>query len=841
MRRLAFASIVASAGAFIGCSDAADPPRPLPLDEALGPGQVRAGRITDAAALLTGPNTKGRVQDFKLYNDRVAVVIGAAGEGLGFHPYGGTILDADVTRTAGEPSASAFGEIIWSLDFGVVSTESVEVVDDGRSGGEARVRIRGGLGVLPLYDALLGGLFSDRALTVEWQIDYVLSADSDVLRIEHELYNSGREDLEASPLVGFFFGTGARPFFPGIGFSSSNSGAGSPYCAASSDAVSYLFEQRDTDVAVIFGESGIAVSSVGEPIALRARERKRHTQRLWIGDGDLARLHARWRQDLGEPVVQRRGVVVDDTGAPVPGANVHVLDPSAANPDRDYVSRTTADAEGRFMLDVEARPLEVVATTRDGRVSPRTALTDDTRVVLDAVGAAHFTVRDGDDVTLPAKISLRATSTIASGAPRRFGEPAQGEGLDRIHFAIDGTADVPLPAGDYVAWVSRGIEYEVFEARFAVRAGSTVEIDARIERTVDTPGWMTSDPHLHAQRSPDSGDDYALKVAALAAENIELPVSTDHEAIGDFNPAIEALGLQAWLRGIVGTEITTTRFGHFNAFPMTVDPSRPGWGRVSWYGRDMAGVFAAAHEAPTTPVVQVNHPRSRTVGYFELIDFDRESLTADGDLSLDFDGLEVINECGDGALDRPEVLDWFAFLNRGQPRFATGTMDDHEARQGRIGVPLTYVAVDAAAPADVSPEAFRAAHADGRLAVSCGPFVELSVEGGRVGDLVAAPPGPSPSIVAELRVAAAGWVDVDEVLLIVDGEIRARAAVAPGAGGLRYEGTLSATIAAGRDTWAIAWARGDAPHGQWAQGRPSFAFTNPVFVDGDGDGAYSRP
>jgi hypothetical protein len=43
----------------------------------------------------------------------------------------------------------------------------------------------------------------------------------------------------------------------------------------------------------------------------------------------------------------------------------------------------------------------------------------------------------------------------------------------------------------------------------------------------------------------------------------------------------------------------------------------------------------------------------------------------------------------------------------------------------------------------------------------------------------------------------------------------------------------------GADAWIALTARGDASHGVWARGRPSFGLTNPIFVDGDGDGAWT--
>lgn len=793
----------------VSCPDEADPPR-LSLSEELGPGQVRAGRITSEDELLTGLGAKGRVGDLKIYNDRIAFVISAAGASEGFHPYGGTILDADLVRPG--TGGTAFGEIVWSVDFSVMETTSVEVVEDGTNG-PARIRATGGLGELPLYEALLGGIFSTSDLEIEWTIDYVLDADADVLRIEHELFNAGRTEVEVSPLIGFFFGTGARPFFEGFGFSSSNSGAGSPYYAAASDEVSYVFEEPGSEVSVIFGESGIAVSNVGEGLKILARERKTKTQRLYVGGPDLAATIARTGRGGTASTVR----VVDGDGQPIAGAHVHVLDPRRAG-ERDYVARAVADGEGRVTLDLRGAGYEVVATAEDGRISTRVALESDVTLSLPSVGTVGVTIVDEDDRPLPAKLSF-VGETPAPTIPGRFGEPSEADGFDRVVFAHDGTADVALPAGRYTLYVSRGIEYEVFQRDLEVVAGARVDVAASIARSVDTPGWMTTDPHIHARLSPDSSDSDLFKVRALAAENIELPVSTDHEAVGDFNPSIELLGLSPWIHGIVGTEITTTQYGHFNAFPVEE--------RIRWYGLDPAGMFAAARAAKGDPVVQVNHPRSSSIGYFTLVGFDRDTMQGDNRLSLDFDGIEVINECGDGSLGRAEVLDWFAFLNAGQHRFATGTLDDHTAGRGRLGLPLTYVGLSAERPADVDPTSYRDAYRNGRLAVSCGPFVDASIGTAGVGGTAQV----DDRIDVAARVAAAGWVDVDEVLLIVDGVVRDRAAVTATEPGLRFEGTLSATVAADRRGWAIVWARGDEPHGPWAQGRPSFAFTNPIYFE----------
>ena len=114
---------------------------------------------------------------------------------------------------------------------------------------------------------------------------------------------------------------------------------------------------------------------------------------------------------------------------------------------------------------------------------------------------------------------------------------------------------------------------------------------------------MSSDTHLHSQLSSDSSDTFELKVAALAAEHIEIPVSTEHEALGDFGPAIAALGLTQFLKGIVGTEVTTSNIGHFNAFPLEPDLSLPNHGRLEWFGMQPAELFARIRANPGDPIV----------------------------------------------------------------------------------------------------------------------------------------------------------------------------------------------------------------------------------------------
>lgn len=65
-------------------------------------------------------------------------------------------------------------------------------------------------------------------------------------------------------------------------------------------------------------------------------------------------------------------------------------------------------------------------------------------------------------------------------------------------------------------------------------------------------------------------------------------------------------------------------------------------------------------------MVQVNHPRSRGLGYFLTYDLeDKTAATAKAPFSMDFDVMEIMNGSKYGGNNQRSVEDWFHLLNRG--------------------------------------------------------------------------------------------------------------------------------------------------------------------------------
>ncbi len=91
-----------------------------------------------------------------------------------------------------------------------------------------------------------------------------------------------------------------------------------------------------------------------------------------------------------------------------------------------------------------------------------------------------------------------------------------------------------------------------------------------------------------------------------------------------------------------------------------------------------------------------------------------------------------------------------------------------------------------------------------------------------------------------MRVQAAPWVAVDRLQLVVDGEVVDTVALSGARESVvRFEGVLETNL--DQDAFVIVVVEGDAPMDPLYPGKLPFAFTNPLFVDVDGDGTWTPP
>jgi hypothetical protein len=811
--------------------------------------------ITSADQLIGGVGAKGRIGDVLLQNTRIRVIVAAIGRGEGYQPYGGIILDADRRRTPGEPGRSRFGEVITSLDLDVEQPTSITITQPGGDGGPAVVEVAGDEAPLPLLNALLGDLATPIARQLAITTRYTLEPSSDVLQIEQQITNRGSGLAKIGLfLTGFIFNNGLLPFVPGFGFDLPSVGGVGEFYAATASDITYVIGRPDRPINFVTSYSGILAGQDQDSLTLAPGETTHVTHLLVVGAGDLGATVARFHEAAGRPPSPvLAGRVIDGAGAPVAGARVHVVNarPDDTAPDRDYITQTRTATDGRYAVEVPSGDYRLVAAADARSPSPpvsRAAEADrgtfpvDDLVLL-APGTLAYDVRDSGGGSIPARLTVTPMpGTNVSSLPSRYGEAPQPTSVVDTIFGLAAPGTEALPPGAYRIYVSRGVEYEITSADVEIRTGESTPLSATLERSVATRGWLSTDTHLHSQLSPDSPDMFELKVAALAAEGLEMPVSTEHEAIGDFNPAIAELGLSAFIQGVVGTEVTTSVYGHFNAFPLQADPTRPGRGRIDWYQLEPAALFAAMRANPGDPFIQVNHPRWAGIGgYFASMGFDPNSFTAirSAEFAQDFDAIEVMNHCDSGFLDSTTLPDWYAYLNRGIRKVATSGSDSHRAALDQLGYPRVYVQMPTDAPGEASVDDFRAAFRAGRLVLTCGPMLEFNIGGAQIGDLVSLPPTTTTAVTLTVRVAAPSWMSVDRLDVVMNGATVTTVGVPEASASVeRWSGTIQVTPPAGRDSWILIRTSGSRPHGIWGQLAESYALTNPIFIDGNGDNRF---
>jgi len=153
----------------------------------------------------------------------------------------------------------------------------------------------------------------------------------------------------------------------------------------------------------------------------------------------------------------------------------------------------------------------------------------------------------------------------------------------RSCFSCEGRkTEVNLPPGKYRVVVSRGMEYSRYETEISLSGGSQFEIKAILHRVANTPGWLSTDTHVHAVNSPDSPVSLIDRVITFGAEGVDVIISTDHDWLTDYEPAIKLVGIPEFLASLVGQEITTFSYGHFNAYPIVRDESKSSDGALDW-------------------------------------------------------------------------------------------------------------------------------------------------------------------------------------------------------------------------------------------------------------------
>ena len=434
--------------------------------------------------------------------------------------------------------------------------------------------------------------------------------------------------------------------------------------------------------------------------------------------------------------------------------------------------------------------------------------------------------------------------------------------------------EIEIAPGRYELIATRGLDWEAASQRVELSGpGERAAVAPFVLRPLGPlPGYVTADLHVHGQASDDGEATNEDRLRRFVAEGVDVLVATDHDNVADYAPALARLALAGRVRVVHGVEVTGSgpsaaalwTIGHHNAWPIPYRPDAHRHGAPPSQNRAVGALYAELRSRYGAHVVQMNHPRPTpkniaegdlNLAFFAHLStgqpFDpglpldapaNEPLVrrtgADGTRALDFDAMEVMN--GDSW---PQYLavraDWYALLRQGVRRTATANSDSHAAAE-LVAYPRNSVLVG---PEGDEAQRFDDALRAGRSFGTNGPRVRaLRVNGGGIGDLVAAERG---RVRVEYEVDGAGFVPIDEVRVLVNGAVVQA--------GPERSGALELPLA--RDSFVTleAGAPLDADPAQWirahrglyseaiAPGFVSAAFTNPVFVDVDGNGHFDPP
>lgn len=490
----------------------------------------------------------------------------------------------------------------------------------------------------------------------------------------------------------------------------------------------------------------------------------------------------------------------------------------------------TPDPDGTFELAVRPGAYRVVAEGSAGGADTMVDAQEDTRVVLEIPdgGRLRIEVTDEGDDPLPARVIVVG---IAPTPWPNLGPHWRADGAEHSICLADGPAEIPLLPGRYRLTATHGPEWSIDSRDVAVPAGRTTRARLKLAREVDTGGLVAGDFHLHASPSADSLVSLPDRVRSLVCEGVEIAVPTDHNHVTDYNATIASLGVGGRLATASGVEITSggPYWGHFNAYP--VDRSG-GPMPFPFLETTPAAIFGAVRARFPNAIVQVNHPRMGSIGYFELMGLDPATGQATQDAwSPDFDAIEVWNGLDLHHPERTEtnLEDWMQLLTSGLRYTAMGNSDSHKIHSQWIGYPRSYLRLPSDDPTAVRAADVGAAVRSGRVMVTNGPVLDVSIGEAGPGDVVRAQEG---RVTVRVRLQAARWIDTKDVELLVGGEVRERWTVPDrSAPGLRGEWT--AEVAVDRRTYVLAIARGEHPLDAIQPGRtgPPMAFTNPIWVE----------
>ncbi len=383
----------------------------------------------------------------------------------------------------------------------------------------------------------------------------------------------------------------------------------------------------------------------------------------------------------------------------------------------------------------------------------------------------------------------------------------------------------------------------------AAYEGQTARVAARLVRAVDSRGWIRADFHSHSSESGDNTTEPESRITCLAAEGVEFAPSTEHNRIQTYRHRLRKLSLERLLATSDGIELTGSPFAlnHQNAFPLILKPGMQDGGAPPTDPQPRSQVRRLLeHDSRSEKLVQQNHP---DIGWL-FFDKDGDGNPDEGFGRFEFThvieswatnilAMQPTRRTGSGELRNNPVFNWLQLLNQGFRLPGVANTDAHYCFH-QSGTVRNYVRSSTDDPAQVEEMAVVRAAKRGRIVMTNGPYLDISLSGALPGDDVRLKGKGR----LRVRVQCANWLDVDRVQVLVNGRpepalnfTRASHPQFFADGVVKFDREIE--IALERDAHLIvvatdAHATTGPIMGQ--RGERPLAISNPIYVDVDGGG-----
>jgi len=489
------------------------------------------------------------------------------------------------------------------------------------------------------------------------------------------------------------------------------------------------------------------------------------------------------------------------------------------------------------------------------------------------------------DEVVPARVIV----TVDGKLHKAFYDEESGErGSLWNYFLYYGSRYVPLSEGTYGLILTRGPEYPLYKEDVSITsstdddgivsvASSPETVEYAFTKSIDREGYLSFDPVIRTDHSYNSSIIPADMFMSALTEGLDVIMSDDINKICDFydiyglleskynNENSDEITMdRERLRLIYGVTAKSfypgdkypkTGFGEFSVFPVESVKGVKGFGVGETGYRTFATVFDLINRqtpdrtkysmllrprgTDTTPngIIQglftslgMGIPASLTNSFFEMM-----SELGTGTTNNDFELIEVLSG---NAYDEYLMVrqDWFNILREGYKKFAAAGSGYNYVSPQFAGSPRTYVHYT---EETFDEDNFLKEFASGHSFISTGPYLTASVNGQLPGSEVTKTDG---KISVTVKVQAPDWIPVDELRVVVNGEVVKTIDLSSSTGVVRFSDTLEVNVPDEPNSFVLVEcgasldkiASGVFPTGDFALVYPGIqpiAFTNPFFVN----------